>query len=83
MPRRIGRLMMKSLRLRGRSPITSRSGDSEARAMAAKVSIMRFTHSICVMVRGSSVPMNEPPSTSSSAVTFTTSWKKMKRCMFL
>ena len=71
--------MMKASRLRGFSFITSRLGGSEANAMAAKVSMMRFTHRICVMVSGISVPIKAPKSTSSSAVTLTTSWKKMKR----
>ena len=75
--------MMKASRRRGLSLITSREGGSDANAMAAKVSMMRFTQSICVTVSGSSVPMTDPPSTSSSAVTLTTSWKKRNRCMFL
>ena len=83
MPCIMGRVMMKASRERGCSCITSRLGGSEARAMAAKVSIMRFIQSICVMVRGSSVPTKAPKSTSRSAVTLTTSWKKMKRWMFL
>ena len=83
MPRIMLRLTMKASLGRGFSCITSRLGGSEASAMAAKVSMMRFIHSICVMVSGSSVPRNEPHSTSNSAVTLTTSWKKMKRWMFL
>ena len=79
MPRSMEGEMMKSPARRGRSLITSRDGGSEARAMAAKVSMMRFTQSICVTVSGISVPMTEPPSTSSRAVTLTTSWKKMNR----
>ena len=74
---------MKSLCERGLSSITSRDGGSEASAIAAKVSIMRFTHSICVTVSGSSVPISDPASTNSSAVTFTTNWKKRNLCMFL
>ena len=77
----IVRLMMKSVCFLGFFVITSLSGGSEARAMAAKVSMMRLTHSIWVMVRGNSVPINEPPSTSSRAVTFTTNWKKINLCM--
>ena len=76
-------VIMKSVCLRGLSFITSRDGGSEASASAAKVSMMRLTQSIWVTVSGSSVPMTEPPSTSSKAVTLTTSWKKRKRCMFL
>ena len=68
---------MKASVRRGGWSMTSRDGGSEAKAMAAKVSMMRFTHSICVTVSGSSVPMNEPPNTKSRAATLTTSWKKM------
>ena len=75
----IVRVMIKASLRRGFSPSTSREGGSEASAMAAKVSIIRLIQSIWVMVRGSSVPMSDPPSTSSRAVTFTTNWKKMKR----
>ena len=83
MPRTIAREMINACWLRGCSCKTSRLGGSEASAIAAKVSMMRFIQSICVMVSGSSVPTNEPKSTNSSAVTLTTSWKKMKRWMFL
>ena len=83
MPWAIGREMMKSVLLRGFSPITSCEGGSDARAMAAKVSMMRLTQRICVTVSGISVPMTEPPSTSSRAVRLTTSWKNRKRCRFL
>ena len=76
-------VIMNSSRLRGLSFITSRDGGSDASAIAAKVSMMRFTHSICVTVSGISVPITEPPSTSSSAVTLTTNWKYRKRWMFL
>ena len=65
---------MKALRLRGLSAITLSEGGSAERAKAAKVSMMRFTHSICVTVRGDSVPMNAPKSTSRHAATFTVSW---------
>ena len=77
------RVTMKSLVLRGFSLITLVSGGREASAIAANVSIMRFIHNICVMVSGRAVPASEPPSTSNSAATLTTSWKKMKRWMFL
>ena len=76
-------VMMKSLCLRGLSFITSLEGGSEAKAMAAKVSMMRFTQRIWVTVRGISVPMSEPPNTKSRAVRLTTNWKKRKRWMFL
>lgn len=75
MPRAMGRLMMKSVSRRGLLRITSCEGGNDARAMAAKVSMMRFTQSIWVTVSGISVPMIEPPSTSNSAERFTTSWK--------
>ena len=57
-------------------------GGSEARAMAPNVSIIRFTHSICVTVSGDSVPKNEPNITNRHAATFTVSWNSRKRCMF-
>lgn len=66
---------MKSVCRRGLLFITSADGGSEAKAIAAKVSIMRFIHNICVTVSGSSVPMAEPANTSSRAATLTTSWK--------
>ena len=56
---------------------------NEAKAIAAKVSIIRLIHSIWVMVSGNSVPMKAPNSTNSRAATFTMSWKKIKRWMFL
>ncbi|CCY64936.1 unknown [Prevotella sp. CAG:1124] len=74
-PCAIPRVMIKSDCLRGLSFMTSRDGGSDARASAANVSIIRLTQSIWVTVSGSSVPITEPPSTSSSAVTLTISWK--------
>ena len=74
--------MMKDLRERGLSRITSSDGGREARAIAAKVSMIRFTHSICVTVSGDSIPMNAPASTIRQAQTFTVSWNMMKRCRF-
>ena len=74
--------MMKALRSRGLSCITRSAGGSEARAMAANVSMMRFTHSICVTVSGESVPMKAPANTMKQAATFTVIWKRMKRWMF-
>lgn len=59
--------MMKSVLRRGFSFITLSLGGIEAKAKAAKVSMMRFTHSICVTVRGRSVPTIEPSSTMKSA----------------
>ena len=74
---------MKALRSRGLSRITRSEGGSEARAMAAKVSMMRFTHSICVTVSGLCVPMKAPLRTMKHAATLTVSWKSRKRWMFL
>ena len=51
--------------------------------MAAKVSMIRLTHNICVTVSGDSVPMNAPTSTIRQATTFTVIWKRMNRLMFL
>ena len=78
-PRHIGLVMMKADAARGLSFITSRDGGSEASAIAANVSIIMFTHKICVTVSGISVPIIEPPNTSSNAEKFTTSWKKRNR----
>ena len=63
--------------------ITSMLGDIEARAMAANVSIIRFTQSICVTVSGRAEPKNAPRRTLSNATTLMVSWNTMKRCMFL
>ena len=79
----IGRVRMEAVRLRGCSSITLREGGKEARAIAPKVSMIRFTHSICVTVSGDSLPMKEPKSTRKQAATLTVSWKRRKRCMFL
>ena len=54
--------------------ITSLYEGSLARARAAKVSIIRFTHNICVTVRGNSIPMNGPIRAVNSATTFMVSW---------
>ena len=74
-------VMMKALRSRGLAFITCGDGGSDARAMAAKVSRMRFTQSICVTVSGDSVPVKAPKSTVRQAATLTVSWKSMNRCM--
>ena len=50
--------------------ITRSAGGSEASAMAANVSMMRFTQSICVTVSGESVPMKAPANTMKQAATF-------------
>ena len=67
---------------RGLSSITRRSGGRDDRAIAANVSIIRFTHSICVTVRGESSPMNAPRSTIRQAQTLIVIWNRMKRLMF-
>ena len=77
----IVRLMMKSVRGRGASFMTSAEGGSDASAMAAKVSMMRFTHSICVTVSGDSVPKKAPKRTMRQAIRLTVIWKRMKRRM--
>ena len=73
---------MKAFRLRGLSFITLLEGGKAAKAMAAKVSMIRFTHNICVTVSGLCVPMNAPTNTMKHATTLTVSWKRMKRWMF-
>ena len=65
----IGLEIIKSVTLRGLSFITECCGGSDANAMAAKVSIIRFTQSICVTVSGDSVPINAPISTIRQAAT--------------
>ncbi len=77
--RSIGLLSMKALRSRGFSFITLSEGGSEASAIAAKVSIIRLIHSICVTVSGDSVPIKAPQRTSKQAVTLTVNWKRRKR----
>ena len=76
-------VMMKSEVFRGFSFITLRDGGSEASAIAANVSIMRLTQSICVTVSGSVVPITAPTSTTARATKFMVSWNITKRCMFL
>ena len=78
----IDRAMIKSERLRGLASITLRDGGSDARATAAKVSIIRLTHSIWVTVSGDCIPMNAPTSTIRLATTLTVIWNRMKRWMF-
>lgn len=55
------------------------TGGIDAKAMAAKVSIIRFTQSICVTVSGSSVPKKAPNKTLANATTLIVSWNTMKR----
>ena len=61
--------------------MTERDGGSDASAIAAKVSIMRLTHSIWVTVSGDCIPMNAPHITMRHATTLTVIWNRMKRCM--
>ena len=75
--------IIESVSLRGFSFKTSFDGGSEASASAAKVSIMRFTQSICVTVSGDSVPRNAPTSTIRQADTLMVIWNVMNRWMFL
>ena len=76
-------VIMKSVLLRGFSFITLSLGGIDAKAKAAKVSIIRFTHSICVTVNGNSVPTSEPNSTMNSATKLIVNWNTMKRWIFL
>ena len=61
---------------RGLSFITRSLGGREANAPAANVSMIRFTHNICVMVSGDSVPNSEPSSTIRQAATLMVNWNK-------
>ena len=70
-------VMMKASLLRGLCSMTSSLGGSVAKAKAAKVSMMRFTHSICVTVSGRSTPMKGPSAAIPHAATFTVSWNTM------
>ena len=79
--RHIAGVIMNELRFRGLSFITLFDGGRDASAMAANVSIIRFTQSIWVTVSGDSVPMNAPASTIRHAARLTVSWKSTKRCM--
>ena len=60
-----------SRRSRGASCITDGVGGSDANAMAANVSMIRFTHSIWVTVSGDCIPMNAPHSTMRHATILT------------
>ena len=68
---------------RGFSFITFGSAGNEAKAKAAKVSMMIFTHNIWVTVNGRVVPMNAPISTTSKAVKLIVNWNMTKRWIFL
>ena len=73
-------VMMLALLFRGLSFITSSLGGREAKANAAKVSIIKFTHSIWVTVRAGCFSLrNDTTATSTHAATFTVSWNMIKR----
>ena len=72
-------VIMKSSRRRGLSPITFCEGGNDASAIAANVSMMRFTQSICVTVSGDCSPVNAPVKTIKQATTLTISWNSTKR----
>ena len=67
----IGFVMIKSFLFRGFDCITLSFGGRDANAIAAKVSIIRFTHNICVTVSGGCSPKNAPKTTTRHATTFT------------
>ena len=71
--------MIKAFEFLGFRFITSGLGGSEAKAPAANVSMMRFTHNICVTVMGSSEPNKEPSNTIIKAATLMVSWNKINR----
>ncbi len=75
----MARLIMNAVRWRGASSITDADGGRDARAMAANVSIIRFTHSIWVTVSGDCNPMNAPESTMRQATMFTVIWNITNR----
>ena len=66
----------------GLSVITLWSGGSDDKAIAAKVSIIKFTHNICVTLSGESSPMNAPNKTMRQAHTLMVIWNKMNLLMF-
>jgi len=79
----IGLLMINAVLDLGFSFITLIDGGSDANAIAAKVSIIRFTHSIWVTVSGDLIPgMKAPTSTIRHAATFTVIWNSMNRWIF-
>ena len=81
----MGRVMMKSPSFplfRGLSSITRPLGGNEANAPAAKVSIIKFTQSICVIVKGDSVPIKEPNKTIKQAATLIVNWKSRNFWIF-
>ena len=62
--------------------ISAFNAGSVASARAAKVSIIRFTQSICVTVSGNSTPTNGPMRAVSSARRFMVSWNCMNFWIF-
>ena len=68
--------------LRGLSFITSLFGGNDAKAPAAKVSMIRLTHNIWVTVSGNSWPNIEPKNTITRATTLMVSWNKRNRWIF-
>ena len=76
-------VMMLALELRGRCFIRILFGGSAASANAAKVSMMRLTHNICVTVSAGCLLKNEHTATTRQAHTLTVSWNRMKRWILL
>ena len=67
---------------RGLSFITRSFGGREANAPAANVSMIKFTHNICVIVKGDSVPNKEPNSTIKQAATLMVNWNNKNFWIF-
>ena len=67
---------------RGLSFSTRLFAGNEDRAIAANVSMIRFTQSICVTFRGESRPVNAPISTIRHAQMLIVIWKRMNLCIF-
>jgi hypothetical protein len=67
-------VMMKSFIPLGFFFRTALSDGSVAKANAAKVSIIKLTHNICVTVNGKEIPINGPIKAVISATTFIVSW---------
>ena len=71
-------VIINALGSRGCSDITASLAGSVANAKAAKVSIIKLTHSIWITVNGKSTPINGPTQAIPIATTFTVSWKRIK-----
>ena len=78
----ISLVMMKASRERGLSFNTLWSGGKEAKAIAAKVSIMRLIHNICVTVSGYEVPITAPNNTIMHAATLMVIWNRINLWIF-